>query len=212
MSAADKILEELKTPEGQAKIKKYIENFLEKEKIKKNKSKEMLSNPNYMNWLDNFTLKRQGFSDDDWLYNSDGLTVNDKENVNNLYLIYNGIDEYARRNYVYPFPCDFGNFYKIKFNDIGFEIGVQRGQGVRFFCNRVLIENVEEFIDFNDISCDKKYDNVDKISNQLNELSNYVVFLHESGVPFQAMVNALDETLEQIRSEEKTNNVKVLKK
>lgn len=210
MDVISKILEEMDTPEGQKKISKWVEEYVEKEKIIDNKIKEMLSNTDYLKWLDNFTIAHQNFSDDEWLYFPIEISMNDKEQVEKLHLMYRGIDKYASKNYIYPIPCDFGNFYKIKSDNIGYEIGILNGQGTLFFCNRVEIENEKEFIDFNDIMNNKKSDNVSMIEDNLNKLSNMIISLHQSGVSLYAIETTFKSTLDEIKQKNDAEKMKVL--
>ena len=85
------------------------------------------------------------------------------------------------------------------------------GQGVLFFCNRVQIENEKDFIDFYDILNNKKNDNVITIQNKLNELSNLVVSLYKSGIPFEAIAITLDNVLNEINHQNDLKKTKVLK-
>lgn len=210
MNVADKILKEMSTAAGQEKMKKWAEEYIEKENAKNMKIKKMMSNTDYIKWLDKFTIEHPNFSDDDWLYFPEKISKEDLELVNNLYLIYQGIEKYANENYIYPTACDFGNFYKIKWENAGFKIGVLVGQGTLFFCNRVQIE--DGFIDFKDIINNKKSDYAITTKNKLNELSNLVVSLYKSGVPIEAIVITLNNILNEINSTNDLEQVKVLKK
>ena len=212
MNGAERILKEVNTPEGQEKIKKWAEEYFAKENAKNIKIQEMLSNTDYIKWLDSFTVEHSNFSDDDWLYFPEKISKEDLEQVNNLHLMYHGIERYASKNYIYPTDCNFGNFYKVKLENTGFEIGMLVGQGTLFFCNRVQIENQKDFIDFNDILNNKENDNVTTIKNKLNELSNLVVSLYKSGVPLEAIVITLDNTLNEINSQNDLGQAKVLKR
>lgn len=202
----------MNTPEKQEKNKKWIEEYIAKEKTNNIKRQEMLSNTDYMKWLDSFTIEHSKFSDDDWLYFPEKISKQDNEQVYNLRLLYEIIEKYASKNYIFPTTCDFGDFYKIKFEHTGFEIGMLAGQGVLFFCNRVQIENEKDFIDFNDILNNKKNDNVTTIKNKLNELSNLVVSLYKSGIPLEAIVITLDNTLNEINTQNDLRQIKVLKR
>ena len=99
----------------------------------------MLTNTNYINWLANFTSKYPNFTDDDW----------------------------ASENNINPVECDFGNFYKIKLGNAGFLLGYIIGQGTIYFCNRVQLENLDDFIDFKDIINTKKDNEV--IKTEINK-------------------------------------------
>lgn len=202
----------MNTQERQEKKKKWVEEYIAKENDRNTKIQKMLSNTDYIKWLEIFTTEYSCFNDNDWLYFPERLSKTDLEQVNNLHLMYSGIERYASENYIYPTVCDFGNFYKIKLENTGFEIGMLTGQGTLFFCNRVEIENEKDFIDFNDIINNKKRDNTTTIKNKLNELSNLVVSLHKSGVPLEAIMFTLDNTLKEINSQNDLSQAKVLKR
>ena len=103
------------------------------------------------------------------------------------------------------------SYYNIKFDNIGYEIGMLVGQGTLFFCNRTPLNKDIEYIDFNDIISNKKRDNTDVITRQLNNLSNKVLELHKKGIPLTALIETLDTTLTGIKEEEK-NPTKTLKR
>jgi len=161
MDGADRILKAIQSPEGKEIVKKWLDEYLIKENIKNIKIQKILSNTDYMRWLEIFTIEHLSFFDNDWLYVPERISKKDYEQVDNLHLLYFGIKKYASENNLNPTYCydDWGNFYKIKFGNVGFEIGLLLGQGNQFFCNRVGIENEKDFIDFNDISKNKKIAN-----------------------------------------------------
>ena len=200
MNAAEKILKDLKTPEGKVKMDKWVEKYITKQKEKEKKIKDMMSNTSYIEWLNEFTQDKDGFSDDDWLYFPEKISDSDRENVLKLCLFYEGIDNYSQQNHIYPVPCEFGNFYRVKLNDFGFEIGILVGQGTIFFFNKASIEDDKVFIDFNDIMIGRKQDNVDQINATLDSLSSMVLTAYESGVPIEAIVSRLDNTIGDITS------------
>ena len=136
----------------------------------------------------------------DKLYFPEKISESDRENVEMLHLFYDGINKYAGENHIYPIPCEFGNFYRVKLNGFGFEIGILVGQGTVFFFNKASLEDDKEFIDFNDIIIGKKQDNVDRINDALNSISSMITTAYESGVPIEAIVNTLDNTIKGITS------------
>ena len=212
MSLAEKISKEIETPEGKAKISKWVVEYIEKENVKSENIKVIMSNTNYLEWLCKFTQDKEGFSNDDWLYFPELIKDSDKENVEKLCLFYEGIDKYARQNHIYPTQCEFGNFYKIRLNEIGFEIGILIGQGTVFFCNKVSAEKEEEFIDFNDIMTGKKQEQLDQINANLVSLSNMVVTAYESGVPIEAITYTLENTIKEITSQKENKPNSLTKK
>ena len=196
---------------NEEKEKAFLDDWFEKMRISGEKRKEMFSNTNYIKWLEGFTTKYESFADDSWLYAPTELSQEENEKVDNLHLLYEGIELYAKKNYIYPTKCDFGGYYNIKLDNIGYEIGMLVGQGTVFFCKRTGIDKELEYIDFNDIMSDKKKDGVDVITQQLKDLSNKVLELHKKGIPLTALIETLDTTLIGIKEEEK-NPTKTLKR
>ena len=148
------------------------------------------------------------FFDDDWSYSPLEIKDNDKKNVDNLYLFYEGIEDYAAKNYIYPAILNYGSFYKIRLYNLGFEVGMISGQGTSFFCKKVIVndENIEDFIDFNDIMTNKKQENVDVITDELSRVRNSIMLAYEKGIPAPAIIDTLEDTTKEIVS--KGNNVK----
>ena len=167
---AIEILNYLHTPEGKKSLEKAAKKIMEEEKNREKRIKELITEGEYILWLEKFTIKYTRFSDNDWLYCPEEILEADRARVEELTLFYQGIDEYANKNFIFPSSCDFGNYYCIKFGNIGYEIGIMVGQGTLFFCNRVSVEN-KEFIDFTDIKNDKEQPKTKLINNKLEELS-----------------------------------------
>ena len=61
------------------------------------------------------------------------ISKEDLEQVDKMHLLYRAIANYASTNFIYPLDCDFGNFYRIKLENIDFEIGMLEGQGTLLF-------------------------------------------------------------------------------
>lgn len=169
----------------------------------------MFSNTNYIKWLDTFTLEHPNFTDEDWLYFPKKIKEEDYDNVSNLHLLYEGIERYARKNYIYPTKNEFRNIYNLKFENTYFEIGILHGQGTIFFCNKVNTRNNNPFMDFYNIINNNKLENVDSIENKLNELSNLIIPLYQDGIPFEAITMTLENTLNEINNK---NKIKTLKR
>ena len=212
MKITKKMLDEIKTPEARVDMDRWFAKYIEKENARNEEIKVMMSNTNYLEWLTQFTKDKEGFSDEDWLYFPERIKDSDKAKVEKLGLFYDGIDNYAKLNYIYPLPCAFGNFYKIRLNEIGFEIGMLIGQGTVFFCKKVEVENKQEFIDFNDIMTNKKQEQVDKVNTILESLSNMVLTAYKNGVPIEAIRYTLEEIIDEITSSKEDNPKTLIKK
>lgn len=54
----------LESPEGQKHMSEIFERLAKSQRI----TEEITQTDDYINWLETFTIKNKGFSDDDWLY------------------------------------------------------------------------------------------------------------------------------------------------
>jgi len=116
---------------------------------KQNKIKELVSNKNYILWLEEFTKSYPKFCDDDWLYKSDELSDRDTQMISYLGYFYECINQYAEKNYLsaYSDNIPFYNcFYHIKFNAILYKIGIVSGQGTYYYCQRIDEPNFDKCI------------------------------------------------------------------
>ena len=188
--------------------------FVEKEKQRlleiKKKVEEIKSNPNYILWLQEFTIKYPVFTDDS-LEDLKKLSTIDKENVSSLGFLFDCIYDYAENNYVYAFKdSDFTRYFNIEYNNIGYKIGLMSGQGIFHFCERLKkIDNT--FIDFNDILLNKKQEKTKFIKEKLNELSNYIMNLNEQDIPLKAIKETVNNCFLDIEGLNYKHN-KMLKK
>ena len=209
MDTADMILDDIEKEEPKREISDWMKEYIRQETIRIKIQKELMSNTEYIKWLDEFTQDKDGFSDDDWLYFPEKIEESDKNNVEKLNIFYEGIKQYAKKNYIRKSEIEFGDFYKIRLDDLGFKIGMMSGQGVFFFCEKVPVDNKESFIDFNDIILNRKLERVDEITKDLEQLSSMVISLYEKGAPVDAIMNTLNDALKAVKSK---NDEKTLKK
>lgn len=193
-------------------MKKVIRGYIAKENIKNEKIKDIISNTNYIDWIYKFTQDKDKFFSDDWLYFPEKISEIDRDNVEKLCLLYKAIDNYSQQNYIYPISCNFGNYYRVKFNDFVFEIEILVGQGIIFFFNKGSLEVDKDFIDFNNVMIGKKQENVDQINVTLDSLSSMVTTASENGVPIEAIVNTLDNTIKKITSKKEEKSKILVRK
>ena len=190
------LLEELNKPETKETVNKVVEEYNAKEKKKTDKKKKIMSGIEYIAWLIDFTKDIEGFTDNDWDYVSEKLSKEDQEKVDDLPLFFEGIYDYARKNYIYSIAEHLGECYRIRIGDIGFEIGYITGQGTAFFCKRIPIDTTT--IDYIDILTNKKQDNVDFIEDELHNLSDVIMSVYNNGVPIEAIEEMINETMRSI--------------
>lgn len=143
----------------------------EKETIRRN----MLMHTSYIDWLIDFTNKYPIFSEEDWRYNSDEISKSDLEKVLALPLLYDCIDEFAKRNYYSPNIVEKEESYLIRKDDTYMNIGHYRGIEDSFYCERVPKQNgsinyysiINENLPMRTMYVDQKLQN---ISDDLKEL------------------------------------------
>lgn len=195
-------IEDVNTPEFKEKVAKYNSDSLSKLFERGNSIKKISSNTDYIMWLNYFTITHPSFSDNDWLYFPEKINEVDNNHVGELNLLYAAIERYASKNYIYPIPCDFGGYYKIRLGGNGYEVGCVSGQGTVFFVNRVQIDNQNDFIDFNDIINNKEQPYVKEIDSQLEDLKARIKVLHENNIPFAAIEETIKQTLSELEKQE----------
>lgn len=163
--------------------------------IERNELREtLLESDEYINWLEQFTIKYPGFSDNDWLHHKKKLPKRDEINVEKLILFFEKIETYANNNYIYPNSTSNYNYsYNIKHNNIGYNIGIVFGQGGWCFCNR--IEPKDDFIDYNDIKNNIEQNNTKVIKERLEALKLYISTMLEDNIPRNAIIETTDKVL-----------------
>ena len=171
------------------KIKKKIE-------LRENAKRNILETPTYITWLVNFLKLYPCFSTDDWLYNPNEISKEDLKNVQDLEFLFDIISEYATKNYIYLISTDFGGYYLIKFNDIGFKVGVAAGQGTVFTCEKIDIDNCN-FLDFNLVMKDEELPTTKEIRSKLSNLKEQIKNLKKT-VPKTAIQNELLDIIRDI--------------
>jgi len=187
----------LETEKGKARMQKFIDNFKKSERIKQNKIKLILEHDDYISWLKTFTMKYPDFSDDEWLYFPSEISKNDNENVNDLNLLYEVVENYANKNYIEPTLCDFGNYYSIKHNNIGYDIGILISQGTLFFCRRC--DEDKYFIEFRDIQTNKVQPHTNLINQKLEELTSLINNMIEDDIPAEVISTHTKKVLQKVQ-------------
>ena len=112
---------------------------------------ELVSNDDYIRWLENFTSIYEKFTDDTWLYHPEELLEHDYKNVSKIGLFFDALSDYCRKYYI-NMNCDEGPAFEriiIKYKDVGYEIGLIVGQGAIVYVERQAPK--EDEIEFDDV-------------------------------------------------------------
>lgn len=179
----------------------YISDYITKVENRMKGKEEILSNLDYMNWLQDFTAQHYSFSDVSLLDFPLEITDEDKKQIEKLELLYEIIDEYARENYIFPNEGEFDYYFHFKYKNIGYIIGVTVGQGVSCFCKREEINPKILYIDFNDIVNGLKDDKAKMITAKLDDITVSIINLYRQGIPAEAILDTLDKSSEYIKNE-----------
>lgn len=200
MRSAEEYKKWLETEEG----KKYIEEFKTKIERLESKRREVINTDNYIKWLEEFTKEHPTFNDQNWLYRPEEISKEDNQKVDMLSTFYSAIDVYARANYIYPTPCDFGGYYSIGYNGKVYEIGLLIGQGALTFCNTNDVNKNVSVIPFEEIAnpTSETIIRTALIENQLSRIDDLFEALCASklGIPIEAMIDWTNKVLEELKN------------
>ena len=133
------------------KIDNWYKEHAEKLRIKNEKMNELISSTDYIEWLANFLKDTHSFSDEDWMYFLDLFENKDRLNMAKICLLYEVVSRYASKNNIDINICDYGNYYKVIYQDFCFDIGARLNQGVMFFCKEDRVDDKDIIVDFNNI-------------------------------------------------------------
>lgn len=130
---------------------KPCNRFLEEIKRKNNEKRELISNYEYISWLEKFTLIHECFSDDSWLYKPKELSEADNANVKKLSIFFEILYDYCNKYYINVSSKEVfeAERINIKHNGIGYQIGLVVGQGAYVYVERKVPEN--DAIEFCDV-------------------------------------------------------------
>lgn len=174
-------------------------DYVTRQRIKEEKMKVMFSDETYILWLNKFSEKHSKFTDDEWYYYSQELTENDKNNVANLFLLFEVIDKYASSNYIYPTSDNWGWFYSITYGDMYYNVGVSNLQGTVFYCER--INAIDNAINFDDILSNKVLPRTLLIEEKIKLLSQDINKLLDEGVPIEAVLEIVNDIQESRKNQ-----------
>lgn len=134
----------------EATMKKIVEASLAKIAEGVAVAKSLVASTDYINWLQKFTFTHPTFCDDEWLYYPEQLEPENLENVQLLYRFIEGIEMHAES--LNKENDEFGYSIHIRFNNVGYRLGIQHGQGSYCYCERCeIFHNESDFIDFGEI-------------------------------------------------------------
>ena len=176
----------------------WFEELQKRAREKYDFKENMIFSTDYIDWLESFTDEHGSFSTETFLDNPRELSQIDKKNIRLLEALYEVTDEYADNNFITPTFTDFGNFYSIKHNDVGYFIGFDSGQETIFYCTR-LDAPEKDALEYKHLMSGVKLPSTVQAEDKLEELSKMIESLCDHGVPAEAIHQTTDATLQKVK-------------
>ena len=158
----------------------------------------MLESTDYIDWLIHFTEENPVFSDDDWLYNEEGISKEDLMKVRNLPLLFECISSFADRNYLSSTLDEWGESFLIHKDDAYMNIGYNTGQGTSFYCERT--EKKENSINYYNVMNKETMMRTEYVDHKLQEISDDI---KELLVTFRVPVDCIYEMVSNTQNNPK---------
>lgn len=169
--------------------KSVVERIIERAE----KEKKLVSNYDYISWLENFTLKHESFNDSSWLYNSEEISKEDLANVEDLCAFFDGIRNYCDKYYINTESSE--SFVQgcihIKHHNVGYEIGLVVGQGAYVYVARE--EPVSEAIEFCHVVNNTKPENFETKEKILKKLDFKICEAKDIGIPEKCITDIVEK-------------------
>ena len=185
---------------SEVKLKMMKERIIKENQRKEAIKKDMLESTSYIDWLIHFTEENPIFSDDDWLYDEDGIQKEDLEKVKNLSLLFECISAFAERNYISSNEDEWGESYSINKDDVYMNIGYNAGQGTSFYCERT--ERKDNSINYYNIMNKNTLMRTMHVDKRLGDISEE---LKELIVTFKVPIEFIREMVDNTEKEVKDN-------
>lgn len=170
------------------KIRDYRKKFREK----------ILSSDEYIEWMNDFVKKNGSFSTYPFDYDLSKYTSEDRINVHNFYLFFEIIDDYANANYLSPIEEKYGIYYPVHYENMGYLIGCDYGQGTAFDC--ICLDEIRDgSIDFKKVMNHEKSSRAVFIDKRLDELDSFIDKLYEEDIPLYAIADTASKKVQKIK-------------
>lgn len=178
--------------EQQQEFDEYMKYILDTKKMEI--IKEIFNTREYIEWLNEFIDKYPKFNNSEYCENIyKDFTDTDKIQISKLEYLYEGIEKYVISTNKLK---NNRKYYNIKFNNVGIKVKKTiQPQKVIFNCDKVNLNNRNEFISYDDIEI--WYKKIIK-KNKLQCLSNYIKNLFDYGIPVEDIIKTSEEAIQKI--------------
>ena len=175
-----------------AEVLERIVSDMNKRNLKK---KKIISNYDYISWIEKFMLSHDSFADDSWLYNPSEISKEDLQNVRMLDIFFGALSEYCHKYYI-NFECDEvfdEERINLKYNGIGYQFGLVVGQGAYVYVLKKNLEGNE--IAFEDIFKDTVPDDFEDKKALLQQFEQLVAEMRGMDIPLSAIMKIFNEQI-----------------
>ena len=185
----------------------HIARLMLEQKEKEAFSQSITFSNEYMDWLDSCTQYLTSVSTDSFQYVEDKVSKKDVRNAKSIQYLFEEIRTYCDGNYIEPKKTDYGIYYSIKNNDIGYHVGFDTGQGASFYCTR-LEQPDEDALDFRHIRSGVKLQKTLYDEFLLEDLTGLIRELYNAGVSLTAIKKVTESTIDSIEIEKNNKRKK----
>ena len=203
-------LEDYKSQKGQKKIYDYLNNIVSAMESENKMKIIMSSTDNYISWLYNFMSNKSSFNDTNWDHLPYIMTDIDQKYAKCLSLFYEVIKDYAEKNYLSPTKNSSGYSFKIIYNGVGFNIGYIEGNKPVYYCELVRIDDIQLFIDYNNILQNKELNKTNYVRNCLANAKSYIYDAYNAGASVEILNSEINSLFQDIQKQEEVK--KLIKK
>ena len=134
----------------------------------------------YINWLEEFTVRFPSFSIESFLFCPSSITEEDYLNVCKLELLFNRVYEYAESNYIH------------------YNLSIGYSPDCNFYCKR-LDEPLEGSIAYQDVIDNKKSSDATFWDIELDKLESFIERLNDENVPIDSIEKVMTKTIQKIK-------------
>ena len=182
-------------------VNDFVGRMKKREKARQDFRESLSYSTDYIDWLEQFTASHGSFSTETFSFDGELLTPEDKFNIGCLEALFEEIYDYAEDNYIPLKESNFGAFYSIQHNGVGYSIGVDYGQGCQFYCER-LVEPDSDALEYKHIMSSVKLPKTLCWDSQLDVLVELMERLGDE-IPVDAIEKVTNKTLIKMKRKKK---------
>ena len=178
----------------------------------KERNDRIFKNYDYLNWLEKYMSDRLRAYDDDYIFEENSNEI-DYNNILKFDNFFSEIEKYAQDNFI-PIETKQGKtYYKIKYNNVAYNVGIIYTQGMAYYVDKVENADLDKYIDVQDIKNNVVQEKTQPYKNRLEELKKDILKAYSYGIDVKFIEEAVNQSLDEItKSSEENIKIKKIKK